>query len=588
MLPAPSGPLPHAYWRTGIPAQITPTTIGCVLRSAASRVPGRTALVFGHSRWSYADLLAEADDAAHALLASFAPGDVVAVWADNCPEWVTLEFAAGLAGITLVPLHPSARGDAVAHVLAHSGAKGIFIGTDRGDSSRAAILRRVAHRLPSLRFVIPLSEWIALRAAGSLDVPGRVASLPDVDPDSPAQILYTSGTTGPPKAALLTHRGLTNNARLAVTAFGGRDGDVIVNPMPLPNAAGCGLITLGIAQLGGTHVLMPRFEPELHLSLVERHRGTLLFGLPTMLASLREHGSFGKRDLRSVRTVVGGGAPIPPDLALDIETALGAPVLAALTQTECGYVISATSADDALADRLGGVGRPLPGTEVKIVDPRTGATAGCGAIGEIHVRGYQVMRCYLDDPAATAAAIDGGGWLRTGDLGAMDDRGYLRVAGRLRELIVHGGQHVYPREVETVLLGHPDVAEAAVVGVQDKHWGEIVAAVVRLRTPLSQPAAALSEFCAARLAACEVPVRWLFADEFPRTANGTIRKDALSARLADTSSQPWTNETANALSAGLAAQQHDPLDLAAPLAELVSLRIPRQERWAKALEDIDF
>lgn len=588
MHPAPSGPLPYAGWRAGVSAQITPTTVGGVLRTAASRVPGRTALVFGERRWSYADLLAGAEDAARGLLGSFDPGDVVAIWADNCPEWVTLEFAAGLSGLILVPLHAAADAAQVTSALAHCSAKGIFIGTDRGDSPRTAILRRVKYQLPSLKLVISLSEWEALRAMGSLDLPGGVTSLPEVDPDSPAQILYTSGTTGRPKAALLTHRGLTNNARLAVAAFGGRDGDVIVDPAPLSSAAGCGLMTLGIAQIDGTHVLMPRSDPELQLSLIEKHRGTLLYGMPTTLAAMCDHGPFGIRDLKSVSAVVSGGARIPPDLALDIERALGAPVLTALTQTECGCVITATTPDDTLADRLGGVGRALPGTQVKIAGFRDGVTAGRAAIGEICVRGYQVMLGYLDDPVAASAAIGSDGWLRTGDLGAMDDRGYVRVVGRLRELIVRGGQHVYPCEVETVLLDHPDVAEAAVVGVRDKCCGETVAAVVRLRSPLDQAAAALSEYCATRLAACEVPARWLFTDEFPRTADGKIRKYSLSARLADTASLPWTDELAQTLAAGLAAHRHDPLDLPGPLVELFGLPVPRQERRAKALEDIGF
>lgn len=434
MLSAPSGPLPRAYWQAGNSAQITATTVGGVLRTAASRVPDRTALVFGERQWSYADLLADAEHAARALRASFDPGDVVAVWAHNCPEWVTLEFAAGLAGLTLVPLRPSAGAGEITYALAHSAAKGIFLGTDSGGSPRAAILRRLEPRLPSLKSVISFGEWAALCAIGSLDLPGSVTALPEVDPDSPAQILYTSGTTGRPKAALLTHRALTNNARLAAAAFGGRDGDVVVDPLPLSHAAGSGLMTLGIAQAGGTHVLMPRFDPDAQLSLVEEHRGTLLCGFPMMLAAMEGHVSFGIRDLSTVRAVVSGGAQVPPDLALDIETALGVPVLTALGQTECGCVIAATAPDDALADRLGGVGRPLPGTEVMVIDPETGAVAGCGEAGEICVRGYQVMRGYLNDPAGTAAAIGSDGWLHTGDLGTMDDRGYLRVAGRLRDL----------------------------------------------------------------------------------------------------------------------------------------------------------
>jgi fatty-acyl-CoA synthase len=450
MHPAPSGPLPRAYWRVGSTAQITATTVGGVLRSAASRAPDRIALVFGEQRWTYADLRTEAEDAARGLLARFDPGDVVAIWADNCAEWVKLEFAAALSGLTLVPLRSSSGPEEIADAIAHSGAKGIFLETDGGTSSRIAILRSVKYRLPSLKFVIPLSEWDTMRGMGSPDLARSVTSLPEVDPDSPAQILYTSGTTGQPKAAILTHRGLTNSARLAAAAFGARADDVVVNPMPLSHVAGCGLITLGIAQFDGTHVLMPRFDPALQLSLIEEHRGTLLCGHPTMLATTQGHVSFGTRNLRSVRAVVSCGAQIPLDLALDIGAALGVPVLTALAQTECGGAITATTPEDTLADRLGGVGRPLPGTEVKIIDPRTGVTTGCGVIGEICVRGYQVMRGYLDDPVATAAAFGSDCWLHTGDLGAMDDRGYLRVVGRLREMIVLPPQERRARALEDI------------------------------------------------------------------------------------------------------------------------------------------
>jgi fatty-acyl-CoA synthase len=285
--------------------------------------------------------------------------------------------------------------------------------------------------LPLLRFVLPLRDWDAVRAVGSLSV--TAAALPDVDADAPAQILYTSGTTGRPKGAILTHRALTNNARLAATAFGVRAGDTVLNPLPLSNVAGSGLMTLGIAQLTGTHVLMPRLDPAAQLSLVEKHQSVLLCATPRLLGALLGDKSLRSRDLGSVRAVVSGGTRVSADLARDAEALLGVPVLTALTHTESGGVLAATTPSDVLADRLGGVGRPLPGTELKIVQRRTGTTVACGTVGEIWVRGYQVMLGYLDNPRSTAAAIDRDGWLHTGDLGAMDARGYIRMAGRLRK-----------------------------------------------------------------------------------------------------------------------------------------------------------
>lgn len=572
--------LESSYWPAGNTV-VRGSTVGSVLRAVAARVPDRIALIAGDRRWSYAGLLAEATDGARALLASFAPGDVVAVWAENCAEWVALEFAAGLAGLMLVPVNPSARAEEVSYVLAHSGARGIFFGTDDPASSRSGLLRSVAHRLPALRFVISLGEWDALRALGSLEdgpcSPGGTppgTPLPEVDPGSLAQILYTAGTTGRPKAVLLTHQGLTNNARIAARALGGRDGDVVVSPLPLSHVTGCGLATLGIAALAGTHVLMPRSDAALALELAERHRAGLLYADPVTLAAMVTEPTLGSsalgesaqcsRDLGSLRAVISGGAPLPPDLALQTETALGVPAVGGLFQTEAGCVITAVSPEDPLADRLGGVGRPLLGTEVKITGLDTGETLPCGTVGEIRVRGCQVMRGYLDEPRLTAEALDGDGWLRTGDLGSMDSRGYCRVVGRVNELIVRGGQDIYPREIEAVLRAHPAVAEAAVVGVPDRFWGGSVAAVVRLSRPLEEPGLVLTEYCGdGRLPSYKIPVRWLFVDGFPRTSRGEVRKAALAARLADGGEPDW-------------------------FADLPGIRIPPQEPRSRALEDIGF
>lgn len=574
MINAPSGPLALSHWQ---PGQFSPAyggTIGDVLRAAVARAPERTALVFGDRWWTYRDLLTQATDGARALLSSFVPGDVVAVWAETCPQWVVLEFAAGLAGLSLVPVQPSAGAEEVSYVLAHSGARGIFIGTERPGSARADMLRSVAGQLPSLRFVISLSEWDALCAVGSVDLPSGPAhpgphGLPEVDPASLAQILYTAGTTGRPKAALLTHRALTGNAGIAARTLGGRDGDRVVNSLPLSHVTGCGLMTLGIAQLAGTHVLpsgstAEEFAPDgasaaSLLALAGRHRAELLCADPETLRSLLADSSprtrgLGPRGFRSLRAIISGGAPLPPEIAQKAETTFGVPVVTGLFQTESGCVITATSPEDAPASRLGSAGRPLPGTEVKITSLQTGDVVPCGQIGEIRVRGGQVMTGYLDDPGLTARALDADGWLRTGDLGAMDSNGYCRVAGRVRELIVRGGQDVYPREIEAILDGHPAVAEAAVVGVPDRYWGETVAAIVHLSRPLDSAALALTEYCGGRIDSYKIPVRWLFTGSLPRTAHGEIRKSALSTRFGI---QP-------------------------------ELWVPSQEPRSKALEDIDF
>jgi fatty-acyl-CoA synthase len=534
-------PLTISQWPADTSSPILDTTIGGVLRTAARQAPDRVALIAGDRQWTYGELLAGAERAARALLTRFAPGERIAVWAGNSPEWVLLEFAAGLAGLTLVTVNPAYQAEELAHVLGHSGARGLFLADEYRGSSLPAILAQVRDPLSELHAMIPLGEWPE----------GDGGTLPDVDPGGPAQILYTSGTTGRPKAAVLTHRGLTNNARLAAEAIGLRAGDVLVNPMPYFHVAGGDMLTLGPVQTLGTQVVMPRFDPALALELIEKHRGTVIGGVPTMLTALLAHPSRTRRDLSSVRIALAGGATVPPDLVRQVEAAFGVPFVLTFAQTESSCSITLTRAADSAEDRAETLGRPLPQTEVKITDVATGATVPCGTVGEICTRGYLVMDGYLGDPEATAAAIDADGWLHTGDLGSMDERGYCRIAGRIKEMIIRGGENIYPREIEAVLASHPGVAEAAVVGVPDRFWGEVVGAAIRLASDVAEAErdqaelaqaelaqaelaqAELAEYCRERLAAYKTPTRWLFTDGFPLTSTGKIRKDVLSAQLAD-------------------------------------------------------
>jgi fatty-acyl-CoA synthase len=540
----PSLPLAGAYWpavaagsTTGGAAGIRETTIGSVLRAAAARAPGTTALVDGdpdrqgRRQWTYAELLADAERAARALLTRFRPGERVAVWAPNSPEWVILEFAAALAGLVLVTVNPAYQGDELAHVLGHSEADGLFLAEEFQQRDMHAVLAEVRGRLPGLRDVLSFGDWAAFTASG--DSPAAMdRPLPDVAPAATAMVLYTSGTTGRPKGAALTHRGLTNNARLAFEAGGIGPGDVEINPMPMFHVGGSALFTLGPVQATATHVLMPRFSPALELELIETHRVTLLCGVPTMLMALLGHPDLAKRDLSSLRRVLTGGAVSPPALARRVEAELGVTYMIGFAQTEAGCVISLSTGADPAADRAETLGRPLPYAEVRVADLRTNETTGCGEVGEICTRGYLVMHGYLNAPQDTAAAIDADGWLHTGDLGSMDERGYLRIAGRLKEMIIRGGENIYPREIEEVLIAHPAVADASVLGVPDDYYGEVVGAAIR---PADADAAALpaelAEYCRAHLAAEKVPARWLVTGAFPLTPSGKIRKDALREML---------------------------------------------------------
>ena len=508
-----------SHWPARALTPLLATTVGGVLRAAAWRAPDRVALIDPDRReWTFGELRNEAERVARGLLTRFAPGEPVAVWAGNGPDWVLLEFAAGLAGLTLVTVNPAYQAEELAHVLGHSGAAGVFLRSD----AQAGILAQVRDRLPRLREVMTLGSWPSADDG---------TELPEVDPASPAQILYTSGTTGRPKAAVLTHRGLTNNARLAAEAIGLRAGDVLVNPMPYFHVAGCGLITLGLVQTLGTQVVLPRFDPGWMLELIERYRGTVIGGVPTMLTALLAAACRAPRDLSSLRVALAGGATVPPELVRQVEAEFGVPFTLTFGQTESSCSITMTRPSDTADDRAETLGRPLPQTEVKIADVATGATVPCGTVGEICTRGYLVMDGYLGDPEATAAAIDADGWLHTGDLGSMDERGYCRIAGRIKEMIIRGGENIYPREIEAVLASHPGVAEAVVVGVPDRFWGEVVGAVVRLAASTSE--ADLADYCRERLAAFKVPARWDFTDAFPLTSTGKVRKDVLSAQLAE-------------------------------------------------------
>ena len=531
----PEFPLTNAYWPAQTFAPLRESTIGSILHDAAARAPDKIALIDGdpaggtRRRWTYRALLADAELAARALLRRFSPGERIAVWAGNSPDWVILEFAAALAGLTLVTVNPAYQGDELAHVLGHSETDGLFMADEYRGADLHAILAKVRGRLPRLREVISLGNR-AIGEAGN-------APLPPVAPSDVAQLLYTSGTTGRPKGALLTHRALTNNARLAFQAVGVGPDDVLVNPMPLFHVGGV-MFTLGAVSATAAHVLMPRFSPALQLELIETYRATLLLGVPTMMIAMMGHPDLARRDVSSLRRAISGGAVSPPDLVRRIESELRLCYSISLAQTEASCSITMASAADSADDPAETVGRPLPDTEVRVADLRTGETAACGAVGEICARGFLVMRGYLNAPEASAAAIDADGWLHTGDLGSMDERGYLRIAGRIKDMIIRGGENIYPREIEEVLIGHPAVADASVLGFPDEHYGETVAAAIRPAAPDSSVdglAGELAEFCRDRLAAYKVPIRWLITDAFPLTASGKVRKDALREQLADRS-----------------------------------------------------
>jgi acyl-CoA synthetase (AMP-forming)/AMP-acid ligase II len=524
--------LSTSYWPADRSQPVLDLTVGDALRDAAAQAPRTTALVQGavdpaaRRRWSYAELLEASERAARALLGRFAPGDRVAVWANNIPEWVILELAAGLAGITIVTVNPALRPQELAYVLGQSQADGIFLIPAYRASPMAEMVQQVRRDLPALREVVSFADWDAFCAEAA---PGR--ALPVVSPDAAAQIQYTSGTTGFPKGAVLHHRGVVNNARLYTARLGLGRGSVFLSAMPLFHTAGCVMSVLGAAVTRGTLILPPYFDPGLMLELVAAERPGILLGAPTMFIMMLDHPDLATTDISSVRQLLTGGAVVPPALAGRVEAEFGAPLSIVFAQTEASPVITQTAPQDTAEDRAHTLGRPLPQTEVKIVDPASGQTVAPGVIGELCTRGYHVMTGYFRDPDKTAAAIDADGWLHTGDLASMDERGYCQIGGRLKDLIIRGGENIYPREIEQVLFEHPTVADVAVVGVPDAKWGEQVAAFVRPAPGRTPDPAELFAYCREHLAPHKTPRYWTVLEEFPQTPSGKIQKFVLRERF---------------------------------------------------------
>jgi fatty-acyl-CoA synthase len=512
--------------------QIRETTVGGILREAAAAAPEVTALIGGHPdpaqrrSWSYGELLADAERCARGLLARFEPGERVAVWAPNIPEWEVLEFGAALAGMVLVTVNPAYKPGELSYVLEQSGSSGIFLTPEFRGNPMAAALESVRDDLPLLREAIEFSDFEDFLASGS-----AAQELPDVQPGDAVQIQYTSGTTGFPKGALLHHRGLTNNARLTLGSFGMSQGEVYVNPFPLFHTAGCGLGALGCVSHRLTHLPVLAFEPGLMLDLAEDHRAVLLAGVPTVLIALTEDPTFAQRDLSCIRGVVSGGALVAPNLVKQIEDRLGVSFSIVYGQTESSPVITQSLAGDATEERYGTVGRPLAQTEVKIVDPLDGSTVPCGEVGELCTRGYHVMLGYYEMPEATAEAIDPDGWLHTGDLASMDSRGYCRIEGRLKDMIIRGGENIFPREIEQRLFTHPAVGDVAVVGIPDERWGEQVCAFVRPAPGARLDREELDAHVRAELAPYKAPRTWVFVEEFPLTPSGKVQKFVLRERF---------------------------------------------------------
>ena len=501
-------------------------TLGELLREAAETVPDRIALISGvkdpaqRRSWTYRELYAQAYLAAQVLGQKFQPGERVAVFAPNSPEWVMLEFACAMAGVVLVTINPAYRAKEVTYVLTQSRSSGVFVVPEYRGNRLLDTIEDVRDKCPDLREVIRLDQWPEfLGTNNDTHAPER-----DVSPHDPVMIQYTSGTTGFPKGALLHHRGLVNNAAHTLDRMQAKDGLVWLSFMPLFHTGGCVVCVLGAVAFKATQVLMEQFEPGLALELIEQYEVNAFNAVPTMLNAMLEHPDYATRDLSSLEALTSGGATVPMELVKVIEEEWGANVTIIFGQTECSPVASMTRPDDSAEDKTMTLGRPMPNTEAKIIDPQTGETVACGVLGEFCTRGYHVMHRYFEMDEATATAIDDEGWLHTGDLCSMDERGFSKIEGRLKDMIIRGGENIYPRELEELLFRHPTVGDVAIVGLPDDYLGETVAAFLRAAPGQTMDRETLFGYLREHLSAQKTPAHWYELDQFPLTGSGKIQK----------------------------------------------------------------
>ena len=508
-------------------------TIGANLAATVARVGDGEALVEVASgrRWTYAELQAWVRSVAKGLLASgVAPGDRVAIWAPNNAEWVVTQYATALIGAVLVTVNPAYRTSELAFVLRQSGTRTLVSATEVKTGDFRAMVDEVRPDLADLTDVVYIGDpsWDDLVAGGSSV---SDAQLDEVSAglrfDDPINIQYTSGTTGFPKGATLSHHNILNNGFFVAELLGYAEADRVCLPVPFYHCFGMVMGNLGCTTHGSTIVIpAPLFDPQATLGAIASERCTSLYGVPTMFIAELGHPDFAGTDFSSMRTGLMAGSPCPVEVMKRVmnEMHMGE-VGIAYGMTETSPVSIQTRADDDVERRTSTVGRVMPHLEIKIIDPATGLTAPIGEPGELCTRGYSVMLGYWDEPEKTAEAIDAARWMHTGDLGVMGDDGYVKISGRLKDLVIRGGENISPREIEEFLYGHPDIEDVQVIGVPDERFGEELMAWIRLRPgrpPLDS--AAVRAFCEGRIAHHKIPRYVRIADEFPMTVTGKVRK----------------------------------------------------------------
>lgn len=505
-------------------------TIGDLLHRTANRFPDRDAVVSCHQsrRFTWAELSDQADRVARGLWAlGIRKGDRVGLWSTNCIEWLMMHMGCARAGAALVNVNPAYRSHELQYTLTRSRMKALFLWTHDKRADYAAILDRARSGLSiELRHTVFFDSpgWPALLDSGSQDAPGYLPAR--VDASDVANIQYTSGTTGLPKGVMLTHHNIVNNGQFLAQGFHYTEQDRICVPVPLFHCYGCVIGTMTALNTGAALVFPnSTFDARATLQAVHDEACTSVYGVPAMYVAELALPDFALFNLTSLRTGMMSGAPCPIELMKRVlhEMHIGELVIA-YGQTESSPVVTMSDADDPIDIRVNTVGRAMPQTEIKIVSTVTGATLPTGEQGEVCARGYVVMKGYDAEPEATSLAVDKEGWLHTGDLGVMHDDGCIHLTGRSRDIIIRGGENIYPREIEEFLYTHPKISEVQVVGIPNARLGEIVVAWVRLRPNQSATEEEIRDFCREQIAYFKIPEHIRFVDEFPATLSGKIQK----------------------------------------------------------------
>ncbi|OFW62944.1 MAG: AMP-binding protein [Actinobacteria bacterium RBG_16_67_15] len=506
-------------------------TIGANLERTVARCGAREALVVRHQqrRYTYDEFNAAIDLLARGLMRrGLVMGDRVGIWSPNCAEWVLVQYATAKIGAILVNINPAYRTTEVEYALSQSRCRLLVAAPAFKTSDYRAMVAEVAPRVPTLEETIffDSTEFEQLSDPGPVTPSDLAARGRSLDPFQPINIQYTSGTTGFPKGATLTHHNILNNGFFVGELCRYTEADRVCIPVPFYHCFGMVMGNLACTTHGATMVIPgPAFEAQAVLAAVADERCTSLYGVPTMFIAELEALDAAAVDLRSLRTGIMAGAPCPAETMKRVISDMNmTEVTICYGMTETSPVSTQTTFDDDLEHRVRSVGRAHPHVEVKVVDPETGDTVPRGVAGEVCTRGYSVMQGYWNDAQRTSESIDAEGWMHTGDSGTMDADGYVAIVGRIKDMIIRGGENVYPREIEEYLITHPEVVDAQVVGVPDARLGETVMAWVVLRPGSRLTEEGLQQFCRGRIAHYKVPARVAFVAEFPMTVTGKVQK----------------------------------------------------------------